>query len=138
MKNSKGETLEQPYLDLAMMRREQQEGSEYRKTWDFDFEEKGFLLYAFDWDKTPEKIDWWYDLFIGNSPDIPSSSLADLEEWRKAKQEANKPETWGKQLYDSGQFHDLLTKYENAEPDYKAMYEEAVKERDYYRTLHER
>ena len=33
MKNRKGQTIPQPYLDLAMMRREQQELSEGMKVW---------------------------------------------------------------------------------------------------------
>ena len=49
------------------------------------FEETQLLINAFYWEETPEKYDWWHEVYIGNSPDIPASSLAELEEWRKKK-----------------------------------------------------
>ena len=85
MKNRKGQTLEQPYLDIAMMRREQQEWREGMKVRYKKFEETQLLINAFDWEETPEKYDWWHEVYIGKTPDIPASSLAELEAWRKAK-----------------------------------------------------
>jgi len=76
MKNSKGQTIPQPYLDLAMMRREQQEVSQYRKDWDSHFSRTNELFQGFEWQITPEKGDWWADVNEGNSPEIPASSLA--------------------------------------------------------------
>ena len=85
MKNRKGQTIPQPYLDLAMMRREQQEVSQYRKDCDSHFSRTNELFQGFEWQITPEKGDWWADVNEGNSPEIPASSLAELEAWRKAK-----------------------------------------------------
>ena len=85
MKNRKGQTIPQPYLDLAMMRRDQQKGSEFRNKLDAKFENNGRLDYAFYWDAYPEDFDWWHEVYIGKTPDIPASSLAELEAWRKAK-----------------------------------------------------
>ena len=85
MKNRKGQTIPQPYLDIAMMRREQQEGSEFRNKLDAKFENNGRLDYAFDWYTYPEYFGWWSDVYYGKTPDIPASSLAELEAWRKAK-----------------------------------------------------
>lgn len=126
MKNSKGELLEQPYYDLAMMRREQQEGSEFRIKWDADFENIGQLNDAFRWGKTPEKHEWWNSVDDGNTPEIPAASLAELEAWQKEqKAEYGKlpvPE-WVKKAP------------EPTEPDYKAMYECALTELKNIRAL---
>ena len=84
MKTRKGQTLEQPYLDIAMMRREQQEWREGMKVRYKKFEETQLLIMYRDWE-TPEKYDWWHEVYIGKTPDIPASSLAELEAWRKAK-----------------------------------------------------
>ena len=108
MKNRKGQTIPQPYLDLAMMRREQQEVSQYRKDWDSHFSRTNELFQGFEWQITPEKGDWWADVNEGNSPEIPASSLAELEAWRKAK---------------------LI--------DYKTMYEELLDKLEFYKKAFE-
>lgn len=147
MKNSKGQTLEQPYLDLAMMRREQQEGSEYRKVQDFYYKKTGEVFFAFNWVDTPEKYEFWDEIYyIHLSPTIPASSMKELEEWRKANgipvENENSDDmcfhecpNCNDRCYCSAQPCSCCTQ---DEPDYKAMYEEAVKERDYYRTVYER
>ena len=71
MKNRKGQTLGQPYLDIAMMRREQQEWREGMKVRYKKFEETQLLINASDWEETPEKYDWWHEVYIGKTPDIP-------------------------------------------------------------------
>ena len=48
MKNRKGQTLEQPYLDIAMMRRDQQEWREGMKVGYKKFEETQLLISASD------------------------------------------------------------------------------------------
>ena len=62
------------------------------------------LINAFYWEETPEKYDWWHEVYIGKTPAIPASSLAELEAWRKAKA--------------------TISKNGTVEPDYKAMYDE--------------
>lgn len=101
MKNSKGITLIQPYHDLALMRREQfhGEGDNISKTT------------CFMWSKTPECYDWWDHVDNGDMPEIPAASLAELEAWRKSREE-NKQEAMVE---------------DNPEPDYKAMYDELCK-----------
>lgn len=91
MKNSKGETLPQPYYDLALMRREQQKGSYFVKNWQKEFEAKQEVNYAFDWLDAPEKEYLWAAVCMGKTPEIPAASLAELEAWRKSREE-NKQE----------------------------------------------
>lgn len=98
IKNSKGDVLPQPYLDLALMRREQQNGVENYIDCDT----------CFSWIRTPEDEEFWHDVNNGETPDIPAASLAELEAWRKSREE-NKQEA----MVD-----------DNPEPDYKAMYED--------------
>ena len=146
MKNRKGQTLEQPYLDIAMMRREQQEWREGMKVRYKKFEETQLLINAFDWEETPEKYDWWHEVYIGKTPDIPASSLAELEAWRKAKLIDYK--TMYEDLLDKLEFYKkafegLKTTVEQnlhtaewidplkvKEPDYKEMYEALKKEHE--------
>ena len=75
MKNSKGQTIPQPYLDLAMMRRDQQGRTDNQE----------LLIASLIWKLTIEGEDLWFEVNEGNSPDIPESSLNELEEWRKKK-----------------------------------------------------
>ena len=158
MKNRKGQTLEQPYLDIAMMRREQQEWREGMKVRYKKFEETQLLINAFDWEETPEKYDWWHEVYIGKTPDIPASSLAELEAWRKAKATISKNGTVEpdyKAMYDelAGRYKDLQWTFselreqkielekraENAPDttDYKAMYEELLDKLEFYKKAFE-
>ena len=75
MKNRKGQTIPHPYLDLAMMRREQQGRTDNQE----------LLIASLIWKLTIEGEDLWFEVNEGNSPEIPASSLAELEAWRKAK-----------------------------------------------------
>ena len=75
MKNGKGQTLGQPYLDLAMKRRDQQGRTDNQE----------LLIASLIWKLTIEGEDLWFEVNEGNSPEIPASSLAELEAWRKAK-----------------------------------------------------
>ena len=158
MKNRKGQTLEQPYLDIAMMRREQQEWREGMKVRYKKFEETQLLINAFDWEETPEKYDWWHEVYIGKTPDIPASSLAELEAWRKAKATISKNGTVEpdyKAMYDelAGMYKDLQWTFselreqkielekraENAPDttDYKAMYEDLLDKLEFYKKAFE-
>ena len=158
MKNRKGQTLEQPYLDIAMMRREQQEWREGMKVRYKKFEETQLLINAFYWEETPEKYDWWHEVYIGKTPDIPASSLAELEAWRKAKATISKNGTVEpdyKAMYDelAGRYKDLQWTFselreqkielekraENAPDttDYKAMYEELLDKLEFYKKAFE-
>ena len=65
----------QPYLDLAMMRRDQQGRTDNQE----------LLIASLIWKLTIEGEDLWFEVNEGNSPEIPASSLAELEAWRKAK-----------------------------------------------------
>lgn len=71
MKDINGNLLQQPYYDLAVMRREQKPDNT--------------CLYGFELGATPEKYDWWFLVFKGNRPPIPDTSLAELEAWRNEK-----------------------------------------------------
>ena len=158
MKNRKGQTLEQPYLDIAMMRREQQEWREGMKVRYKKFEETQLLINAFYWEETPEKYDWWHEVYIGKTPDIPASSLAELEAWRKAKATISKNGTVEpdyKAMYDelAGMYKDLQWTFselreqkielekraENAPDttDYKAMYEDLLDKLEFYKKAFE-
>ena len=110
------------------------------------FEETQLLINAFDWEETPEKYDWWHEVYIGKTPDIPASSLAELEAWRKAKLIDYK--TMYEDLLDKLEFYKkafegLKTTVEQnlhtaewidplkvKEPDYKEMYEALKKEHE--------
>lgn len=96
MKNSKGETLPQPYYDLALMRREQQKGSYFVKNLQKEFEAKQEVNHAFNWLDAPEKEYLWAAVFMGKTPEIPAASLAELEAWRKSREENKQSEFWGK------------------------------------------
>ena len=99
------------------MRREQQEWREGMKVRYKKFEETQLLINAFYWEETPEKYDWWHEVYIGKTPDIPASSLAELEAWRKAKA--------------------TISKNGTVEPDYKAMYEELLDKLEFYKKAFE-
>ena len=98
MKNRKGQTIPQPYLDLAMMRRDQQGRTDNQE----------LLIASLIWKLTIEGEDLWFEVNEGNSPEIPASSLAELEAWRKAK---------------------LI--------DYKTMYEELLDKLEFYKKAFE-
>ena len=86
MKNSKGETLPQPYYDLALMRREQNKF----------FSNEKYLASSFSWVDTLEGSKFWAKVSNGNIPEIPAASLAELEAWRKSREENKQSEFWGK------------------------------------------
>lgn len=130
MKNSKGQELQQFYRDLAMMRMEQQKDSDYVKMWHKEFEVTQLLKDAFCWDNTPEKGSWWEDVYFDETPEIPASSLAELEAWRKQREESKQSDFWGKAA--------MVADELRPEPDYKAMYEELeVKYKDLQWTFSE-
>jgi len=97
MKNNKGELLQQPYLDLARMRRDQ---SPYDDA-----------ILGFVWNNTPEGYVFWSCVNRGETPAIFEFQLAELEVWRKEKAE---PEY--KELYDDlkYEYHKLKSDYETA------------------------
>lgn len=98
MKNSKGETLPQPYLDIARMRREQKP---------FDDAYLGFK-----WVHTSEGYGWWQTVFYSDFPPaIPAASLAELEEWRSNKLSQMASDAW-------------IGKPAEPATDWKAKYEE--------------
>lgn len=82
IKNSKGEVLSQPYLDLARMRKEKRKQAD-----------TGLLAWDFIWRPTLEGNDWWDIVDKGETPEIPAASLAELEDWRKYKPAIPKNET---------------------------------------------
>lgn len=82
IKNSKGEVLSQPYLDLARMRKEKRKQAD-----------TGLLSWDFIWRPTLEGLDWWDIVDRGETPEIPAASLAELEDWRKYKPAIPKNET---------------------------------------------
>lgn len=85
MKDINGNDLQQPYYDLAVMRREQQKGSNWVRKCNQMYESTKGLRYAFDWCETPEGHSWWDEVFKGNPPSIPDTYLAKLEAWGKEK-----------------------------------------------------
>ena len=140
------------------MRREQQEWREGMKVRYKKFEETQLLINAFYWEETPEKYDWWHEVYIGKTPDIPASSLAELEAWRKAKATISKNGTVEpdyKAMYDelAGMYKDLQWTFselreqkielekraENAPDttDYKAMYEDLLDKLEFYKKAFE-
>lgn len=120
MKNSKGETLPQPYLDLARMRGEQRpsDGS----------------IFGFIWNNTPECYDFWSCVNRGETPVIFEFSLAELDEWRKAKSAHISISDFDPKINEKP-----YAQPAEAEPatDWKAKYEEMKAERDYYRHEYE-
>ena len=76
MKDINGNDLPQPYYDLAVMRWEKKSGVKDAST---------RLITAFEWGKTPEENEFWHEVFKGNHPTIPQSSLDELMAWRKLK-----------------------------------------------------
>lgn len=100
MKNSKGETLPQPYLALAEMRRAQ----------DGRFPKAQNLSNAFTWHETKERILFWGELDNGGLPEIPAASLSELEVWQANKLEENVIK--------------IMDTLPEPALDYKAMYEE--------------
>lgn len=103
MKNCKGQELPQPYYDLAEMRRDQKCGVK---------DVTIMLSSAFNWATTLEGYDWWSSVFKGNKPSIHYASLAELDEWRKAKA--------------------TISKMGTVEPGYKAKYEAEKEMAEYY------
>lgn len=109
MKNSKGQELQQSYLDLALMRREQKPYQAF----------SDMLLNAFDWSLTNEGRFFWSQVFYEcKTPEIPESSLAELEAWRK----------------ENGMSNIVMTEFDpkinenpyaqSDEPDWKAKYDD--------------
>ena len=148
MKNRKGQTIPQPYLDLAMMRRDQQGRTDNQE----------LLIASLIWKLTIEGEDLWFEVNEGNSPAIPASSLAELEAWRKAKATISKNGTVEpdyKAMYDelAGRYKDLQWTFselreqkielekraENAPDttDYKAMYEDLLDKLEFYKKAFE-
>lgn len=109
MKNSKGQELPQPYLDLAIMRREQYEG----------VGDDISMTDCFIWRETCEKFSWWYAVNKGETPEIPAASIAELGAWRKSREENKQSDFWGKAA--------MVADELRPEPDYKAMYDELCK-----------
>lgn len=62
--------LKRPWKELAKLRREQ----------DGDDLQEDSIEGAFDWEYTPEKYDFWYEVDNGNYPPIPESSLQELRD----------------------------------------------------------
>lgn len=116
--------LPQPYRDLALMRQEQAGNAKH-----VDADLQCDIIYkkakcnSFIWDNSKDGYHFWDAINNGGTPDIPSSSLAELEAWRKAKIEKafadvddielSMPDY--KELYEqrTAQFNELLAKYEN-------------------------
>src|SRR6056297_3405082 len=68
--NQKNQPLPEPYQSLAQLRLKQSpidpENPSYR------------LISSFAWDKTKEDHDWWSRVHSGDCPEIPESSLKEL------------------------------------------------------------
>lgn len=97
MRNSKGVLLQQPYLDLAQMRWQQKPCQPL----------SDMLLISFAWSLTNEGHFFWFQVYDCETPDIPASSLAELDAWRREQQITKMP-----------------SKIAPAEPDWKAEYEQ--------------
>ena len=131
-----------------MMRRDQQGRTDNQE----------LLIASLIWKLTIEGEDLWFEVNEGNSPDIPESSLNELEEWRKAKATISKNGTVEpdyKAMYDelAGRYKDLQWTFselreqkielekraENAPDttDYKAMYEELLDKLEFYKKAFE-
>lgn len=108
IKNSKGEVLSQPYLDLARMRREQNPNNVFPL---------GFAS-----GMTREGLSFWNKVYYCNTPEIPAASLAELGEWQKAKgiAELQPAEPDWKAMYE-----DLKAEYERLKTDYDTAITEA-------------
>ena len=78
--------LQSPYRELAEMRREQQKDTLYAATWENRFNETNDFFYAFRWGETSDGYEFWAHVYSGHTPEIPESSLKELEDWRRSKE----------------------------------------------------
>mgnify|MGYP001262330385 CR=1 FL=1 len=75
--------LKSPYRELAEMRHEQKPFEEMER----NFLETNYLYLAFVYDYTKEGYDFWECVNYGKSPDIPKSSLDELDLWLSSRNE---------------------------------------------------
>lgn len=70
MKNRLISELPEPYRSLARLREKQYNDKNDDNT---------LLIFGFPWDKAPEGRVFWYALYSGELPEIPESSLKELD-----------------------------------------------------------
>ncbi len=77
--------LTSPYRELAEMRHEQKPHPSY----DEHFTKDNDLVFAFVWDETNEREDFWVNVNRDFSPPIPQSSHFELAAWKLQKRVDN-------------------------------------------------